>query len=66
MITDNQSVLELNNLPPRAEKLSHSAMQKVFGGCSDSSCGKHTDCCDNNKSCDLIINRCVLNVNNEP
>jgi len=45
---EKKLVLELNELPQRAERLNPEQIQKVFGGCSKSEgiCFKGSDCCE--------------------
>lgn len=47
MKNEKRSLLELNELPPRAEELSHSEVRNVFGGCGQigAHCNKDSDCC---------------------
>ena len=42
-----KSVLKLNELPLRAEKLTEEKISEIFGGCRSnfSECRKNSDCC---------------------
>ena len=45
---NRNTMLVLKDLPSRAEELSPSEIQNVFGGCSGAAqvCDKNHDCCD--------------------
>lgn len=44
---EEKIVIKLEELPPRAEKLSQEKIVNIFGGCKDKTfkCNKGSDCC---------------------